>query len=109
MSQGNEFKSWAIVELMGHRRLAGMVMEVEMFGATMLRVDVPTEDGAEEPFATQFYSPSAVYCLTPTSEETARAVAATSRPAPVHRWELPAPDDPGGGEFDDDHALTEVS
>lgn len=33
------FEGWAIVELMGHRRLAGFVREVSMFGASMLRLD----------------------------------------------------------------------
>jgi hypothetical protein len=39
--------------------------------------------------ATQFYSPAALYCLTPTTEEIARAVALRNQPEPVTRWELP--------------------
>lgn len=89
------FKGWAILELMGHRRLAGLVSEQEIGGSGFLRLDVPgpsTSDGPSGPsdfIATQFYSPSAVYCLTPTSEEMARAVAASNQPRPVQRWELP--------------------
>lgn len=79
------FAGWVILELMGHRRLAGHVTEVEFAGGKFLRIDVPTD-----PPATQLYNPSAVYCLTPASEETARAVATVSRIAPVSRWELPA-------------------
>lgn len=79
---------WAIVELMGHRRLAGHVTEVELAGAKVLRIDIPDGDG----FTTQFYGGGALYCLTPTSEATARAAAAASaRPEPIHRWELPSP------------------
>jgi hypothetical protein len=37
---------------------------------------------------TQLYSPSAVYCITPTTEEIARAVAAQNQPSPVHLFEL---------------------
>jgi hypothetical protein len=77
---------WVILELMGHRRLAGYVTEQDVAGVAMLRIDVPCE-----PPTTQYYSGSAVYCITPTSEDTARAVAAMGRPAPVQRWELPAP------------------
>lgn len=80
------FEGWAVVELMGHRRLAGKVSEQEIAGAAFLRLDVP----AEQP-VTQFYSASAVYCITPTTEEIARGLAARIRPAPVHRYELEPP------------------
>ncbi len=90
---------WAIVELMGHRRMAGHVSEQEIAGAKLLRVDVYHPD-VEESIATQLYSPSALYCLTPTTEDTARAVAAsTRRPEPVHRWELEQGSDADGPEF----------
>jgi len=83
----NEFSYWAIVELMGHRKLAGHVAEVSVAGAGMLRLDVPGDDGRT--LATQFYSPSAVYCITPTTEEIARALAKRYQPSPAERWELP--------------------
>ena len=82
------FQGWAIVELMGHRRLAGHVTEQEVAGHGFLRLDVHDAEGT---VATQFYSPSAVYCLTPTTEEIARGLAARLRPAPVHAYELEAP------------------
>jgi len=86
MGSASEFEGWAIVELMGHRRLGGFVTEVEVAGTAMLRVDVPAQLGVE---ATQFYSAAALYCLTPTTEAMARAAAASARVEPVHRWELP--------------------
>ncbi len=82
------YEGWAILELMGHRRLAGRVSEAEIAGAKLLRIDVPGEGDSVK--ATQFYSAAAVYCLTPTTEETARKVAALAAPAPVQQWELPA-------------------
>lgn len=118
---------WAIIELMGHRRLAGYVQEVEVAGQGMLRLDVPDHPwrngctcGSADPesldhekhnhtcqmfradddleprdvIATQFYSPSALYCLTPTTEEIARGLAQRAKPAPVARYELPAPPAP---------------
>jgi hypothetical protein len=114
-SEAAAYEGWAILELMGHRRLGGYVRQVEMFGAAMCRIDIPGADDQSE--ATQFYSGASIYCLTPTTEEVARAVAATNRPAPVQRWELPAPakaanrddeavdlgsDDHGGDDRDDD-------
>lgn len=95
------FEGWGILEIMGHRRLAGMITEVEIAGAPMLRIDVPSD-----PPATQFYSASSIYALTPTSEDTARHIARSmSKVEPVKVWELPAAtvgsnvDDDG---FDDD-------
>jgi hypothetical protein len=88
MSEQENFSGWAIVELMGHRRLAGFVREVSVAGAGMLRVDIPTE-GDGEPNMTQLYPPSSLYCMTPTTEVMARAVARANKPEPVHSWELP--------------------
>jgi hypothetical protein len=82
------FAEWVILELMGHRRLAGWLTEQEIAGKGFLRLDVPPVDG--QPGASQLYSPNAVYCITPTTQALARAVAAGSRPEPVQRWELPA-------------------
>lgn len=85
--QQGTFQSWAVLELLGHVRTAGLVSEQELFGTKMGRIDIPTADG----FVTQFFGGSSVYRLTPTTEEIARSVAARNQPAPVHRWELPKP------------------
>lgn len=79
------FEQWAILELMGHVRLAGRVTEEEHFGAKLGRIDIPGPDGR---FVTQFFGGGSVYRLTPTTEEIARVVAAKSAPAPVGRWEM---------------------
>ena len=83
------FEGHCILELMGHRKLGGYVKEQEIAGHGFLRIDIPGPDGAA--IATQFYSPSAVYAITPTTEEMARAVATRYQPEPVQRWELPPP------------------
>lgn len=82
------FDEWCIVELLGHRRLAGRVREVQLAGAGFLRLDIPA--AGADPARTQFVSPASVYALHPTDEATARRAAAAWRPAPVQRWELPA-------------------
>lgn len=113
MTEKSTFAEWVILELMGHRRLAGWLTEQEIGGQAFLRLDVFTgapsqkldEAEREEPAATQFYSASAVYCITPTTEDLARRVAQGADPAPVKRWELPAPprerDDLGDQVVDD--------
>jgi hypothetical protein len=80
---------WAIVELMGHRRLVGRCSEVQVAGATLLRVDVPANEtlGDPEVSATQLYGGGAIYCITPTTEEAARKAAALARPSSFKRIE----------------------
>jgi hypothetical protein len=85
----NSFAEWVILELMGHRRLAGHLTEVEIAGDGFLRLDI-YQGEVVDPSATQFYRPGAVYCITPTTEELARAVAERSELGPVSRYELPA-------------------
>lgn len=92
------FREWAIIELMGHRRLGGYVTEITLAGTGLLRIDVP-ETTRQKGFS-QFYPPTALYCITPTSEDIARAVAEAHTPEPVGRFELrgldPAHEDPRG-------------
>ena len=85
------FDGWALVELMGHRRLAGRVTEEVRFGAAMLRIDVPDPAGGS---TTQFYGPTAIYCVTPITEETARRFAGRFQPEPIQAWELEPPPQP---------------
>lgn len=110
----DQFDSWAIVELMGHVRIAGRVTEEERFGTKLGRVDIPLPVKVCGPcggkvgvcpdcaichgtgatgggFVTQYFSGSSIYRLTPCDEATARRVAQASEPAPVHQWQLPAP------------------
>lgn len=82
------FDEWAIVELLGHRKLAGRVREVQIAGAGFLRLDVPS--AGEDPGRTQFIAPGSVYAMHPVDEKTATQAAAAWRPEPVSRWELPA-------------------
>jgi len=72
MSDQTPFAGYAIVELMGHRRVAGFVEDVELFGGRMMKVTVPSTDQDSEP-SVQFYSPTALYSLLPCTEERARA------------------------------------
>lgn len=85
-SEPREPIGWAILELMGHRRLGGYLTEEEIAGRGFLRITIPGEN--DETYAEQFYSPTAVYAITPTTEAMARAAARQARPEPITRWEL---------------------
>lgn len=104
MDTETKFDQWAIVELLGHRRLAGRASEQMIAGAVMLRLDVPeTEAGAA---FTQFYGAGSIYCLTPTTEEIACKMAGYIRARPIDVFEMKQLQLPAGvraGEDVDDH------
>lgn len=91
MTETNDnFGTWAILELMGHVKLAGFVTEEELFGSKMGRIDIPPgEDGK---MVTQYFGGHTVYRLTPVTEEVAMAYAARNRPRPVYVYELQLPE-----------------
>lgn len=103
MGATEPFEGWAILEIMGHRQVAGLVREVSVFGAQMARVDIPEAPAVEEewtapegslnrwrvrdaqpaiPAFTQFYGGASVFCMTPVTEAVARSAAARFRQAP---------------------------
>lgn len=86
MEDKTGYDGWAILELMGHVRLAGRVTEESHFGVALGRIDIPS---GLDTFTTQYFGGSSIYRLTPVSEQVARIVSAQNQPAPVHRWELP--------------------
>jgi len=97
----DKFDQWAIVELMGHQRIAGRVSEETIGGTSFLRVDVPKLE--DLPAFTKFYGSSAIYAMTPVSEEVARATAMQIRERPVNVYELPADMQKRLPLGDDDH------
>jgi hypothetical protein len=80
-----KFETWAVVEIMGHVRVAGRVTEQSLFGTVLLRVDIPSGEG----FMTRYFGGSSIYSLSPCTEGVARAVAAHTQAEPVYRYELP--------------------
>lgn len=96
---------WAIVELLGHVRIAGRVSQVERYGAKMGRIDIPQADGS---FVTQFFGGGSIYRETPTTEDIARRAAMMSSHSPVHLWQLaerpalPAAQEPDDAEWEEE-------
>ncbi len=85
---------WGLVELMGYQKLAGLITEEELGGAKMLRVDVPGVEaepptcwGAEQPSIapwTRYVGGSALYAVTPMTEEACRLLVRSLRVDPVY-------------------------
>lgn len=69
----NQVDIWAVVELTGHGRTAGIIRTSDLGG--LLRVDVPVEDG----YRTEYYGAAAIYSIKIVSEEIARAYAMPQR------------------------------
>lgn len=103
---------WAVVEIMGHRRLAGRTREEERFGAKMLRIDVPTiaiiesegkpaELGGVERWTTQWYGGPSIFSFTLTDEQSVMRI---NRPnVPAQRYIAPPSQGPDfGAETDVD-------
>lgn len=97
MNEEQSFKAWCIVELFGHVTLAGYVSEHTIGGASFIRLDVPAVDGQAE--FTKLLGASAIYSITPTSEDVARSAIAHIRARPVNVYYLPEPKAPA--EIDD--------
>lgn len=76
-----KFEQWAVVEIMGHQKYAGLVSEQPLAGTNLLRIDVPAI--GERLAFTKLFGGGSIFCITPCSEEAARSVAARCHEAPV--------------------------
>lgn len=86
------FEQWALVELFGHQRIAGLVTEQTVGGCAFLRVDVPETKTAHATVSafTKLFGNGAVYGITFVTEEIARAMAAGAyHVRPVTPFDLP--------------------
>jgi hypothetical protein len=75
---------WAIVELFGHKKIAGRISEQTLGGCSFVRIDVPEVDGA--PAWTRLYGQGAIYSISFTDEETARGAVRMLAEVPVDVW-----------------------
>ena len=88
-----DFRQWAVVELMGHQRIAGWVTEETIGGCSFIRVDVPKADApADSPLTpentmfTRHLGSPAIYALNPTTQaEVMRIVKVLHPPPPTPR------------------------
>lgn len=85
-----KFESWAVVELFGHSRIAGLVTEAEIGGCSFVRVDVPKDDVADGFLFTRFLGNGAIYAINIVDEPIAREAAKRIQARPVYGYEIPA-------------------
>lgn len=94
-----KFEQWCIVEIFGHQTFAGKVTEQCVGGCNFIRVDVPECDGRAA--FTKIFGQAAIYCMTPVTEDTARAAVKGLRKAPVNAYQLALPSQPATNPLDD--------
>jgi len=82
-----QFETWAVVEVMGHKTYAGMVREEAIGSATFLRIDVPQT--SERPAFTKYIGTGSVYAITPTDEATAKVAAERLAERPISPYIVP--------------------
>lgn len=94
--QQERFEGWAIVEVLGHRRLAGYVKECTLAGKAMLKVHVPMDKG-DGWKTTPLVPPESLYMFTPCTEQIARREARSSSLNELVPWGhgLPAHEEHG--------------
>jgi hypothetical protein len=80
------FSEWCIIDLFGHQRIAGRVSEATIAGGAFLRVEVPKDNGETD--YTRFYSPSAVYSMSPVARQIAIAFVLAHKPEPVTPYDI---------------------
>jgi hypothetical protein len=68
-----EFSEWAVIELMGHNVVAGLVTDSPIGNGNLFQVNVPETD--KFPAYTQFVGKGSIFRMTITDEATARDVA----------------------------------
>lgn len=86
-AQDARFDEWALLELFGHSKIAGRVTAVELGGASFVRIDVPEIDGKQA--ITRYFSPSAIFSITPMTEQTVRSIIKTGlQPELISRYDV---------------------
>lgn len=101
-----KLQEFAVVEMMGHRKIVGRITESDIGLSSLLRVDVLNREGGFD--RTEYIGQGSIYCLTLVTEEAARAAAASNSPAPTWAWSVPqraALPEAGyieGDDYDDD-------
>lgn len=79
-------QQFAIVEMMGHRQIAGAIRQSELAPGALIRVDVFGSNGEIE--RTEHIGTAAVYDITICSEQTAKTAAIANTPEPSFAYDI---------------------
>lgn len=79
-----KLEQYAVIEMMGHRKIVGKITESDIAAGSLLKVTVLGKDGV--PDRTEYIGTGSIYCLTIVDEESAKLVAAANAPEPTWAW-----------------------
>ncbi len=82
----NATEQFAVVEMMGHRKIAGAIKQSELAPGALIRVDVFGADGLIE--RTEHVGSSAIYDITICTEQAAKAAAIAHSPQPSFAYDI---------------------
>jgi hypothetical protein len=99
-TENAETKTFAVVEMMGHRKVVGIVSESSFGPGSLIRVDVLGTDGEIE--RTEHVGTGSIYCLTEVTESVAKASAAAYAPKPSFAYDIAPTHRQIGASFDDE-------
>ncbi len=80
------FETWALLEIMGHVKIAGKIRERNVFGVVMCEIEVPAIGNV--PAWSKMYGGASIYSVTPLSEEDAKRKAEMLSAKPYETWEI---------------------
>lgn len=79
-----KLEQYAVIEMMGHRKIVGKITESDIAAGNLLKVTVLGKDGL--PSRTEYIGTGSIYCLTIINEEVAKLAAAANAPEPTWAW-----------------------
>lgn len=74
---------YAMVEIFGHRRHCGRILEVDRFGTKLLRIDVPKDGKFELGYTSHFYGGGSIFSVSPCDLATVERANRPYQPAGV--------------------------
>lgn len=80
-------KTYAVVEMLGHRKIIGVIEKSDYSPGNLIRVDVLNAEGEID--RTEHIGTGSIYCLTEVSEEAAKLSAKSNFSKPSIAWDIP--------------------
>lgn len=82
-------EQYAVVEMMGHRKVIGKITESDIGASSLIKVTVLNKSG--EPERTEYIGVGSIYCLTIVTEAVAKEAVANYTPEPTWAYALNRP------------------
>lgn len=94
-----KLEQFAVVEMMGHRKIVGKITESDIGTGSLLKVTVLGKNGTPE--RTEYIGVASIYCLTIVDEEVAVLSAKSYTPEPTWAYGL-SQRSLSSGQYEDD-------